>query len=537
MKIEKKLKNCIDEIISLKATNKSPLYNNMLYWSQKPFNICSCLIKYLSKEGDVIFDPFLGSGVTVIESLNKCYKRKAIGVDINDLPIFLCKSSLISVSENERYEIAKYKEKVEYLNKLYETTIENEKYVIKKTYFNLQPKLEITSIECINRNNKVINKQIADDTDYKKMQKTNHVNYIDNIDLIEDSRVAVKSGEKISDKFTPRNFYILGEIKGLVENEKNSTVKQALLFIYTSIIHKSKILDYKMGSQWALWIPKVNCLERNVVLLFIEAIDKYLKSLDHIKDNYNTDCFVSKFSKLDISKGLIIKKPIQHVSCDDIPDDCVDLVITDPPYLSQVPYSEYMQLYKGFLTNDIDFENEIVITNNHLLKKSYDNYINDLKLSFEVVSRKLKNDAYMCMYFHDSSLQFWNDLFEIMNTSGLHFITAVHIDKKQKTLKKILDPKKTMNGESLLFFKKESIKNRKQNTYNDNYREELKKSAIAIFKKNKRVSTSEIFDNVLLSYLVHNNLLDSVSKQYKDFIDIIQEIFVWEESVGLWSIN
>jgi ribosomal protein L20 len=196
-----------------------------------------------------------------------------------------------------------------------------------------------------------------------------------------------------------------------------------------------------------------------------------------------------------------------------------------------------MQLYKGFLSNDIDFNNEIVIANNHLLKKDYANYINNIRQSFNIISDKLKNNSYMCMYFHDSSLKFWNDLFEIMNAAGLNFITAIHIEKTQKTLKKILNPKKTMNGESLLFFKKEKTKVIKNNKYDSKNREELKKKLINLYSHKKRVSTSEIFDNVLLSYLVNNNLINSASRQYKDFVDIIQEILDWDEKVGQWIVN
>ena len=67
-----------ERIANIVATNKNDIYNSHLYWSQKPYNICDILIEELTEEGDVIFDPFMGSGVTIIESLKSNYKRKAI---------------------------------------------------------------------------------------------------------------------------------------------------------------------------------------------------------------------------------------------------------------------------------------------------------------------------------------------------------------------------------------------------------------------------------------------------------------------------
>lgn len=56
-----------ERIANIVATNKNDIYNSHLYWSQKPYNICDILIEELTEEGDVIFDPFMGSGVTIIE--------------------------------------------------------------------------------------------------------------------------------------------------------------------------------------------------------------------------------------------------------------------------------------------------------------------------------------------------------------------------------------------------------------------------------------------------------------------------------------
>ena len=95
------------QIYNAKATNRNPIYDTHLYWSQKPYNICDILIKALSKEGDTIFDPFMGSGVTILQSVLSAHNRTAIGCEINDAPLFIAETLL------KNYEEDKYKRMLE----------------------------------------------------------------------------------------------------------------------------------------------------------------------------------------------------------------------------------------------------------------------------------------------------------------------------------------------------------------------------------------------------------------------------------------
>lgn len=53
--VKMKIKNTV-------ASNNNDLYKSHLYWSQKPYNICDILIESFSEKGDIVFDPFMGSG-------------------------------------------------------------------------------------------------------------------------------------------------------------------------------------------------------------------------------------------------------------------------------------------------------------------------------------------------------------------------------------------------------------------------------------------------------------------------------------------
>ena len=528
-----------NELKNIKATNKSPLYNNMLYWSQKPYNVTDLILDLYTKDGDVVMDPFMGSGVTLIESLNKKYNLKSIGVDINDVPVFLCKTALTKLSLTAVDELKKLVEKIKLLNCYYYTNCplcESSKAIIKKIIYDTKPELKINDIiYTCSCSEKDLHKN-PDMRDMNEFIKKRVVNSIKNIPLIENSRIAVKKNERISDKFSNRSFYILDQIKQVIEEEKSSENYDIFNYLYTSIIHKSKILDVKMSSQWPLWVPVNNCIERNIVSLFCNSVDSYIKSYKFINDNYYLNSFVSNMNDLKVNKSMIIKKGIQYIDSNQIPDESVDLIITDPPYLGQVPYSEYMQLYQAFLENDIDYNSEIVITNAKNRKKDYNDYLYLMNEAFKNISRVLKNDSYMFLYFHDSSLTVWNDLIKIFNKNDLIFQTSIHISKSQKTLKKILDPKKTMNGETLLIFKKGKFKP-VQLQLNNSYIKDIKNICEQLLKNKDSISTSELYDNGVLEYIIRNNLLPEISSKHKDLTEIFNDILKWNSEIGMWQLK
>src|SRR5262249_9105335 len=62
------------------------------YWGRQPANVIGQYIECFSKPGDVVLDPFAGSGVTVVEGAR--LQRKAIGFDLNPFAVRLTSAML-----------------------------------------------------------------------------------------------------------------------------------------------------------------------------------------------------------------------------------------------------------------------------------------------------------------------------------------------------------------------------------------------------------------------------------------------------------
>lgn len=85
---------------------------------------------------------------------------------------------------------------------------------------------------------------------------------VSRFELIENSRLAVSSKEKISDIFTKRTMKILEEILFYIQKIEDKNIKTILKYTFMGTLHSLKITDLKSNSQWPLWTPKINCLEK-----------------------------------------------------------------------------------------------------------------------------------------------------------------------------------------------------------------------------------------------------------------------------------
>lgn len=517
-------------IRNISPSKNNPMYNSHMYWSQKPFNICDVLIEELSEEGEVIWDPFMGSGVTILESVRAKYHRSAIGCEINEAPLSIVKTLL------KKHDLAEYKrvssEVIERLNKLekyYETSCVEcgEASTITTVLFDLpsrDAKPEIKEIKYVCPNCKRKTKE-ADSADAERQNGAYHIQNIVEFKLKENSKLAVYKDETIDQIFTKRNYKVLDEIVGIIEEYPD--YQEVFNYILMSILHLCKITDTHSNSQWPLWIPKKDCVEKNIVEIYSKRIKKFEETIRYLNSEYD--------DKMDVK---LIKKGSQHITEEDIKDESVNLIITDPPYLGQVAYSEYMQLYKPFIKLDFNLEDEIIVTTTPDRKITNEEYFELLDKVFEICDKKMAAGGYFCMYFHDSNLNVWDSLIKSMAKHHFKYLSQEHINKTV-TLKNIISPKKSLSGDALLFFVKEKFKYKEIGP--SETLEEIEKNIIEEITKTVKIrgamSTPELYDGGLIEYLVYNGWLGETAKKYKTLVDLFEKCLVWNSDINKWELS
>ena len=114
--------------------------------------------------------------------------------------------------------------------------------------------------------------------------------------------------------------------------------------------------------------------------------------------------FVGKFEELvDSNNLLLINEPSQR-ALKKIPDNSVDYVITDPPHGNRQPYLELSMMWNSWLKKEVNYEDEIVISESKDRKKDRHNYYRLLNEVFGEIERILKPNHYFSLMFNSLDL-------------------------------------------------------------------------------------------------------------------------------------
>ena len=157
------------------------------YFTKQVWNVVAEYIKNFSKPGDLILDPFGGSGITAVEALMN--DRKAIHIDLNPMSVFMVQSLIAPVKRED-------------LINAFER--------VKKAYEKNEPN--------------------SDDEIKKAIEKYEHPT---GLSLPKGSDVAT-----IEDLFTDKQLAQLGYLKYLIKKEPDENIQKSLLLAFSSSLNK-----------------------------------------------------------------------------------------------------------------------------------------------------------------------------------------------------------------------------------------------------------------------------------------------------------
>ena len=531
--LNKKIKN-------FKIDNQSILKKDIVsfYWSKKNPIVLSSILDHFVETNQTIFDPFLGSAPILFSIDASKTDYKFVGSEINEMPLSFIDFNIKNFSKGELQNIKKdfmsfykdFKKFYEYYSPIYD-----EKIQLKKIIFDCVKDNEINIKEFHLENG--IKSFLLKRNNQKKFSKNNKIyfenlnyckNKIKNIDLklIHNSRIAVKKNMKLSTIFNPINFFVLSEFNKKFKNNR------ILMTILASILHLCRLTDTKSQSQFPYWVPKKNIVERNILNLIHKKIDELIKN----KDKNNLSLIKTKnFSELSkAGKNIyILNKPIQKITNKDIPDQSIDILITDPPYYDQVAYSEYLKVWEYFCNFKTNFKDEIVVSNRLVNKKNLKDYLDSLTDAFTLINKKLKSNALAIVFFKDSKPINIHYFLCIMKNAGFNFIRSLHVGKSKYTYKQNTTPDTTVTGDCLFFFSKNdnnkkkidiNLLDKKIKVDKKEITKEVKNFVQNYLELNKKPSLGELYDNGLIKALFEKNLLYKINNS-KIIVEVLKEEF------------
>jgi DNA modification methylase len=446
------------------------------YWARKPHNVVSEYISVYSDPGDIVLDPFCGSGVTPIEAVK--LGRRAIGVDIDPVAIFITRNTGMTIDLKKfQDEFKKIKKKLQKnIDSFYKTKCskcKNSGVAEAIVWKNNQP-LEIRYFCSICNKTRWKDADEDDIKNTKKFDKEKIQFWVPENELIWNTRVNVHKGTKVSDLFTRRNLIALSMILHEINKIKDFSVREILKFTFSSTIAQASKLVFvirKRGREggkvitrtkpevgsWATrgyWIGE-EYFEINGWNCFENRFDKVLRGKE--ESNQLVGKYWKEAKSLDDLKKdktiLLLNQTATDLK--NITSSSVDYVFTDPPYGDSVPYLELDYMWASWLGLQPNFDDEIIISDSPIRKKkSEELYANMLMQAFKEVFRVLKPNKYLTVTFHNADIGVYNSVIRSIVLSGFELDKILYQPPSRPSAKTLLAPYGSAEGDYYIRFKK-----------------------------------------------------------------------------------
>lgn len=458
------------------------------YFTKQAWNVVAEYIKNFSKPGDLILDPFGGSGVTAIEAMMN--NRKAISIDINPLAVFIVNSLIAPVKQTDLAE-----------------AFEN----VKKEYKELEPK---TKAEI----------QIA-------LKKYPHPK-----GFILPKGSDVKTVDQLfNDKQTAK----LSLLKSIIIKQKNENIRKSLLLMFSGLItkvnltyHTSKIATKDgQGDAAAFRYYRYRIAPKP---LEIDVMKYYSLRYKKIKDaKKEMEYYINDTT---ISNVQILKDTATNLKF--LPKESVDYIYTDPPYGKKIPYLDLSVMWNAWLDLEVtqrDYEQEAIVGGEHC--KDKDEYNKLISQSIKEMYRVLKYDRWLSFVFAHKDPEFWHLIIETAESCGFEYIGAVPQKNGQTSFKKRQNPFTVLSGQLIINFRK--VRNpraiMKANLGID-IAGIVMQTIEGIIAKNNGATLEQINDELIIKGL-ELGFLDLLKKEYSDLTPILLDNFDYNETTEEFSIR
>src|SRR3989344_5005929 len=458
------------------AKPHTSMYLMHKYWARKPHNVVSEYIQNYTKEGDIVLDPFCGSGPTPIEAIK--LGRKGIGVDLNPISTFVTRMTAMPVDINfikKTFEEIKVNCKSE-INELYKTKCKKcgNVSITLATIWDRE-KTEPLELRYYCGNCKQRNAKKPDEDDLKlikKIEKMDISYWYPTQRLAYDGNGFMKKErvDSIPELFTKRNLMALSILFNQIEKIKEQKLREVFQFAFTSMSHlaskmcpvakpggKGHWSKFSATSFWALqsyWVPPLN-MESNVWMLFRSAVEAKQGIINGKTDSNNQIKHykeAKKFEDLNDGANIFLKTHNALELTEIIPVNSVDYVFTDPPYGGAVQYFELSTLWASWLKIDLNSKDEVTINNQQ--DKDFNYYHKMLTAAFKQVYDVLKSGKYMTVTFHSTDIKVWTSIIKAVILAGFDLEKIVYQPPARPSAKGLLQPYGSAVGDYYIRFKK-----------------------------------------------------------------------------------
>ena len=461
------------------------------YFTRRAWNVVQEYIRHYSNPGDVVLDPYGGTGVTGIESL--VLGRKAIYFDINPIAAFMTKAIALAP-------------------------------------INLAS-LEQTFREIQNNCKNTIDRVYED----QNFQGPIDYWYPQNIKLPADADV-----EFLEDLFSKRQLFSLSLLLHEIENIQNTDIQDILKLVFSASLVKCNISFHNTGRDekegggnsgfiqyYRYQVPKVLYPELNVWTVFESKYKAIYKS----KLETNTT-IGHRYQDIQIFQASATEM-LKYIE-----PESVDYIYTDPPYGGKISYLDLSTIWNAWLKFPVSSETiQQEAIEGGSQKKSIEEYDDLLSESLEQMVKVLKPDRWLSIVFVSEKAAHWHTIYDTCVKLGLEYVNSVRQPSDRKTPRKIKYPLRHFCGEMVINFRKRSnpiiqVKSK----LNRDVIDVIKQSVELTIINNQGAATTEEIHDQLITELFRSGYLQDVDKLL-DFRELLNEYFDYDTDLNAWKIK
>ena len=227
--------------------------------------------------------------------------------------------------------------------------------------------------------------------------------------------------------FTRRNLYALAALRHAIVGATEGRVREALLFAFTGSVNRAS-RRYQWNAKrptnvmtGTLYISSLR-YEWNVWSLFRR------KAADVLR-------YYQNFPGTDVGVD-VFRRSAAELDC--LPDQSVDMVFMDPPFGSNIFYSDCSLLWEAWLGHVTDPADEIVVNKRRAAPaggKTVADYGELMRKSFGHAARVLKRGGRAVLAFSNSDDKVWDAVQTALGDAGFEPSTVHLLSKGQPSIK------------------------------------------------------------------------------------------------------
>ena len=466
--------------LNISAGKNTYVYDAHTYHTKVPPQGIAKLIDYYTNPGEIVLDPFCGSGMTGVAALEN--GRKAILSDLSPAAVFIAENLCTPIDDVEFIAaVDKIIEESENLQrKLYSTTCRDcgksslllytvwsygvicnqcdQEFILWDVARDVRENNRESKIKkvfsCPHCNGLIAKralkrtKRYPVEVGYKCCGKSNkektaipNAEDLDKLEQIErdglpadlwyptnkfphgvNTKQPIAAGITSVDKvYTTRALWAMAHLWNKAGEHPNISIRNKLKFAITSLYQRVTVF-----SEFRFWGGSGNTANYNVPKIMNEqnVFTTFRRKAGTISWYFRDAPRLSRQLHVSVQSAC----NLNH-----IPDGGIDFVFTDPPFGSNINYSEMNFLWESWLGSHTDNTEEAIVSKAQ--NKNADDYQLLLCRAFLEANRVLRNDGWMCVVFHNSSEKVWKALQGAITNSGFEVKAAQTFDKQHGTLK------------------------------------------------------------------------------------------------------